>query len=146
MTYIHAVWITSALFFISIGGIEAATNNLTCYQCTKNANEECGEETLLPCPPVSDRCVTHITKDAKNGFSIKRECGLGPCGFNDDMMNRGLGLDGCDRSKDEYFCVFCCRDSGCNKSKAPLPVPSVTSLLAALSILLVNIQLVMSIV
>lgn len=46
---------------------------------------------------------------------MKKECGLGPCGFEDDMVNKGLGLaDQCDRSKDEYFCVFCCRESGCN--------------------------------
>jgi len=49
---------------------------------------------------------------------IKRECGLGPCAFEDDMATRGLGLDGCDRSKNDFFCVSCCRTPGCNKNTA----------------------------
>lgn len=37
--------------------------NLTCYQCKRKSNVECSPEELLPCSPVSDRCVTHISKD-----------------------------------------------------------------------------------
>jgi len=43
----------------------AGEGNLTCYQCTKYKNEECGSESLLPCPPSKDRCVTHISKDGE---------------------------------------------------------------------------------
>lgn len=104
---------------------------------------------MLPCPHISDRCVTHISKDgkyvqikrsnflirffsARKGFSIKRECGLGPCEFNDEMANKGLGFDKCDRSKDEYFCVFCCRESGCNKNNSLYTQPSLLLLLLSL--------------
>ncbi|XP_021927524.1 uncharacterized protein LOC110833576 [Zootermopsis nevadensis] len=108
--------------------------NLTCYQCTKYKNEECGSESLLPCPPSKDRCVTHISNDAQNGFSLKRECGLGPCGFEDTNVMRGLGMDTCDRSKDEYFCIFCCTQNGCNKAAGGINWPS-ASLLAAMAVL-----------
>ncbi|KAJ4434521.1 hypothetical protein ANN_23083 [Periplaneta americana] len=191
--------------------------NLTCYQCTKYKNEECGSESLLPCPPNKDRCVTHISKDARegprptsrllasrphaeaevddhptrmevsryswysqpdfptylrpvyvidvykltpsngpkersrrardltvasdnlsaiefrpaqNGFTLKRECGLGPCGFEDTNVKKGLGMDVCDRSKDEYFCVFCCTESGCNKAGVATIWPSIRLLTA----------------
>jgi hypothetical protein len=43
----------------------AGVGNLTCYQCIKYKNEECDSESLQPCPPSKDRCVTHITKDGK---------------------------------------------------------------------------------
>lgn len=111
--------------------------NFTCYQCKRKTNVECGEEDLLPCSPIYDRCVTHITKDSKiicliiyyndvnvisftgsGDFTIKRECGLAPCGFNDAMVDKGLGLDNCDRSKHEYSCILCCKGNGCNKSGA----------------------------
>lgn len=52
--------------FLSISGLcESTSGNLSCYQCLKKTNEECGKETLLPCPPISDRCVTHFVKDGK---------------------------------------------------------------------------------
>lgn len=52
--------------FLSISGFcESTSGNLSCYQCLKKTNEECGKETLLPCPPISDRCVTHFVKDGK---------------------------------------------------------------------------------
>ncbi|PSN52234.1 hypothetical protein C0J52_14701, partial [Blattella germanica] len=113
----------------------AVQTNLSCYQCTKYKNEECGIESLKPCPPNKDRCVTHIEKDATNGFTLKRECGLGPCGFEDTNVKRGLGMDGCDRSKDNYFCVFCCTESGCNKAGAGFIWPS-KRLLTAMAVLL----------
>ncbi|KAK6638182.1 hypothetical protein RUM44_008610 [Polyplax serrata] len=93
-------------------------HNLSCYQCIKSSSEECEPERLLPCPTVADRCVTHISRNADKGFQIKRECGLGPCGFEDDMVNRGLGMDGCDRTKEDYFCVFCCKTDGCNRNSS----------------------------
>lgn len=50
---------------------------------------------------------------------MKRECGLAPCGFDDEMVAKGLGMGGtCDRSKDEYFCFYCCSHDGCNKNVA----------------------------
>ena len=62
---------------------------------------------------------------------MKKECGLGPCGFEDDMVNKGLGLaDQCDTSKDEYFCVFCCKESGCNS--AGLLTPHLTVLFVSI--------------
>ncbi|CAH1375323.1 hypothetical protein MTP99_016792 [Tenebrio molitor] len=108
--------INSVLILLATSLISGESTNLTCYQCTRNTNTECDPHELLPCPSVSDRCVTHISKNDENGFSIKRECGLGPCGFDDDMVNKGLGFGNCDRSREEYFCILCCRDSGCNKS------------------------------
>lgn len=141
--------------------VTLGAHNLSCYQCIRYANEQCGNESLRACPPVSDRCVTHISKDGEylpafdprrpifsntlpifsedKGYVIKRECGLGPCGFEDDMVNKGLGLDGCDRSKDDYFCVSCCKTSGCNKNAAVTSMPdvrlaSVTSVTAAVFI------------
>ncbi|XP_063928017.1 uncharacterized protein LOC135141077 isoform X2 [Zophobas morio] len=108
--------------------ISQTSNNLSCYQCIRNTNTPCEPHELQPCPPVSDRCVTHISKNAEDGFSIKRECGLGPCGFDDDMVNKGLGFD-CDRSRAEYFCIFCCRDSGCNNSESVFAASSSTALL-----------------
>ncbi|XP_063225078.1 uncharacterized protein LOC134532530 isoform X2 [Bacillus rossius redtenbacheri] len=116
----------------------ARAANLTCYQCHRTTNEECGPESLLPCPASKDRCVTHISKDAQNGYTLKRECGLGPCGFEDAMMNRGLGLDGCDRSKDEYFCVFCCSVNGCNKDAGSAICPCALVLSACLLALLLR--------
>ncbi|GJQ69664.1 hypothetical protein Trydic_g18420 [Trypoxylus dichotomus] len=92
--------------------------NLTCYQCSRKTNVECTETDLLPCSPVYDRCVTHITKERSGDFRIRRECGLAPCGFNDAMVDRGLGFDKCDRSKHEYSCILCCKGNGCNKNAA----------------------------
>ncbi|GFG39597.1 hypothetical protein Cfor_03367, partial [Coptotermes formosanus] len=117
----------------------AGEANLTCYQCTRYKNEECGNESLLPCSPNKDRCVTHISNDAQNGFSLKRECGLGPCRFEDPSATRSLGMDGCDRSKDEYFCIFCCTESGCNKAGAGTVWPSV-SLLTAMAVLVLSVS------
>lgn len=105
-----------SLALLLLAAYVAGEGNLSCYQCMKTIAEPCPEDTLLPCPESKDRCVTHISKDATKGFVMKKECGLGPCGFSDDMVNKGLGLDQCDTSKDEYFCVFCCKESGCNNA------------------------------
>jgi len=128
------VYAPLALATFLLIGVTKCEKNLSCYQCTKKTAEPCDEASLLPCPTNRDRCVTHIYKDATNGFTLKRECGLGPCGFEDDMVNRGLGLDKCDTSKDEYFCVFCCRESGCNKDSATdLQIPVFTLLALTLT-------------
>ncbi|XP_030760942.1 uncharacterized protein LOC115886052 [Sitophilus oryzae] len=109
----HIVCVFVLLTFVY--GISAS--NLTCYQCIKNnENEECGPEYLLPCPSSSDRCVIHFTK-TKNSFVVKRECGLAPCAFDDEMAVRGLGMN-CDRSRKEYFCTSCCKENGCNRNSA----------------------------
>ncbi|GLH01067.1 Uncharacterized protein GBIM_07292 [Gryllus bimaculatus] len=48
------------------GAVSAlAESNLSCYQCVRHANEECGEEDLQLCPSNKDRCVTHISKDVQ---------------------------------------------------------------------------------
>ncbi|KAK4875232.1 hypothetical protein RN001_011654 [Aquatica leii] len=99
---------------------QTSSPNISCYQCIKHIDEECSKEDLKPCPAFSDRCVTHISKTADLGFTIKRECGLGPCGFDDLMTNKGLGMDTCDQSNDEYFCLFCCQENGCNHNSAVL--------------------------
>lgn len=49
---------------------------------------------------------------------MKRECGLGPCTFDDDMASKSLGWDNCDRSKNTYFCLLCCKGNGCNRNVA----------------------------
>jgi hypothetical protein len=77
---------------------------------------------------------------AQNGFTLKRECGLGPCGFEDTNVKRGLGMDVCDRSKATYFCVFCCTQSGCNKAGAAMVWPSVR-LLAATAAFVASVSL-----
>ncbi|KAK5644399.1 hypothetical protein RI129_005699 [Pyrocoelia pectoralis] len=116
-----------------------ASSNLSCYQCIKNEMYgKCDREDLKQCPPVSDRCVTHISKNVQNGFILKRECGLGPCQFDDVMTNKGLGMDICDRNNEEYFCVFCCKEDGCNQSNAVVFRVS-TKLLIGFTILLINI-------
>ncbi|XP_075218134.1 uncharacterized protein LOC142322929 [Lycorma delicatula] len=97
-------------------GARQKNESLICYQCVRHADIQCDPDELLPCPKSKDRCVTHIQKDEENPLTIKRECGLGPCDFGDEIMNRGLGLDICDRSKDKFFCIFCCTESGCNNS------------------------------
>ncbi|KAK7874263.1 hypothetical protein R5R35_006298 [Gryllus longicercus] len=112
------------LLCVAAAASALAESNLSCYQCVRHANEECGVEDLQLCPSNKDRCVTHISKDAQNGLVLKRECGLGPCSFEDNMMSRGLGLEGCDRSKEEYFCLFCCQYNGCNKDSSVSIVPS----------------------
>lgn len=97
----------------------APASNLSCYQCVRNKHEECDPAELLPCASKFDRCVTHIMKD-EDGFKIERQCGIGPCTFNDLMMEKtiGIGPDSCDRSRHNYFCLFCCRESGCNKNSS----------------------------
>jgi len=45
-------------------------------------------------------------------------------------------MDGCDRSKAEYFCVFCCKQSGCNKDGGGTLWPSVSLLTAMLVLVL----------
>ncbi|XP_014262399.1 uncharacterized protein LOC106674281 [Cimex lectularius] len=111
--------ITITLIPIIVAFVQEASGerNLSCYQCVKTTPEPCSEEELLPCPANKDRCVTHITKEPSKGYKIKRECGLYPCMFDDLMMNRGLGLDGCDMQKDELFCLFCCKENGCNSAR-----------------------------
>jgi hypothetical protein len=54
-------------------------------------------------------------------------------------VKRGLGMDICDRSKDEYFCVFCCTQSGCNKAGAGNIWPS-TKLLTTMAVLVVSVS------
>lgn len=81
----------------------------------------------------------YVAFSADQGFTIKRECGLGPCGFDDLMMNKGLGWNSCDRSSDEYFCVFCCKENGCNQSTAFLHKPSIILILALVIIVFLNI-------
>ncbi|XP_065174211.1 uncharacterized protein [Atheta coriaria] len=98
--------------------LDINAHNLSCYQCTRQANIECEPHELKQCPPTADRCVTHIMKDRQDGFKISRECGIGPCTFRDLMVIKGLGLDNCDRSRDEYFCILCCPENGCNKDHA----------------------------
>ncbi|XP_049858850.1 uncharacterized protein LOC126353795 [Schistocerca gregaria] len=136
------LWLLLPALFAGVA--DATEANLTCYQCVRQDYEECGNDTLLPCPPTKDRCVTHIAKDKEKGLVVKRECGLGPCGFDDSSMNRGLGLDGCDRSKDEFFCLSCCTTSGCNKSAARRPAasppPLLLSLLLAPPLLLTSLR------
>ncbi|XP_060527738.1 uncharacterized protein LOC132702896 [Cylas formicarius] len=123
------LWIISEICGISAG-------NLSCYQCTRDKNVECGNEDLKPCSSISDRCAIHISKSAKDGFSVKRECGLAPCGFDDEMVNRGLGLDNCDRSKEEYSCTYCCKQSGCNRNDSNGKIPSLTLIVFMLITLL----------
>ncbi|XP_017773304.1 PREDICTED: uncharacterized protein LOC108560293 [Nicrophorus vespilloides] len=86
----------------------------------------------------SDSRTTTRHRDT-DGFKIKRECGLGPCNFNDVMASKGLGLDTCDRSRKEYFCLFCCRESGCNKGSSSDVSSSPSNYLLILGVVLFSI-------
>ncbi|RZF40525.1 hypothetical protein LSTR_LSTR000404 [Laodelphax striatellus] len=111
---IFTVMFISAAAAAASSGTRNETKGLSCYQCVRHTEELCTPQDLRPCPKISDRCVTHIQKDENTGFTIKRECGLGPCQFDDEMVQKGLGLDRCDRTRKQYFCVHCCNESGCN--------------------------------
>lgn len=63
--YIQVSFSLSSYFSALLFSDSIKTENLTCYQCARKSNVECGEADLLPCSPVYDRCVTHITKDSK---------------------------------------------------------------------------------
>lgn len=52
------------------------------------------------------------------------------------MASKGLGWDNCDRSKDNYFCVLCCKGDGCNKNAAAILSTS-KFLIIALSLLVI---------
>lgn len=79
-------------------------------------SQYCAEYRLVFLSFVSDPNFS-----VERGFLLKRECGLGPCSFDDNMASRGLGWDGCDRTKDAFFCVSCCKGNGCNKSSSSSP-------------------------
>jgi hypothetical protein len=49
-------------------------------------------------------------------------------------------MDGCDRSKAEYFCLSCCTESGCNKAGAGAIWPSI-SLLTAMAVLALSVSI-----
>ncbi|XP_054271753.1 uncharacterized protein LOC128992283 [Macrosteles quadrilineatus] len=126
---------TIFVLWIAVLSISEA-HNLSCYQCVRTSNTQCGPEFLLPCPSNKDRCVTHITKDASTGYTLKRECGLGPCTFEDEAIHKGLGIFGdCDTSKEEFFCVSCCKTTGCNKDLATTLAPPTVSIAIAAAIL-----------
>lgn len=75
------------------------------------------------------------------GFKIKRECGLGPCNFDDSIVNNVLGLSSCDINKNS-FCLSCCRENGCNKNNSNRKkLPNLTLLLfIAITIAILNIR------
>lgn len=79
-----------------------------------------------------------ILFSAENGeFKLKRECGLGPCTFEDDMANKGLGwVNKCDRSKNSYFCLWCCKGNGCNKNAVSTAFASKSLIVTMLVIIL----------
>ncbi|CAG0902339.1 unnamed protein product [Darwinula stevensoni] len=96
-------------------GAARSKSNLTCYQCKVEKNEECGKEYLLPCLPANqpyDVCKTSVRKTAGKQETIEKECAIGPC----SLAQVGLKLDDhhCDRTREEYTCVYCCKENGCN--------------------------------
>ncbi|XP_071447452.1 uncharacterized protein [Hetaerina americana] len=100
--------------------------NFSCYQCAVTSlYEKCGPETLKPCAQTADRCVTHITRTSSSPLLIRRECGLGPCSFEEENSDATavLGMDPnhCDVNKPDVFCLFCCRGSGCNTAGPSSP-------------------------
>nr|XP_022920864.1 uncharacterized protein LOC111429233 [Onthophagus taurus] len=137
---IFGCFIVSIIYLsLLFNGSTVYGENLTCYQCTKNEDEKCELEFLLPCPAKFDRCAMHITKYASTGFQIKRECGLGPCDFNDLLMNNNLGMK-CDRSKQEYSCLSCCKGNGCNNNSDKRSKISWT--LFMMVVLMISLQIV----
>lgn len=58
-----------------------------------------------------------------DGFWIHKSCALGPCSLRDESQSSGLGLDNCDRSQDEYDCISCCRQDGCNTGSGAIYPP-----------------------
>ncbi|XP_076266423.1 uncharacterized protein LOC143200051 isoform X2 [Rhynchophorus ferrugineus] len=101
----------------------SSSSNLSCYQCVKPTEAECGLEDLKPCSSRYDRCAIHITKSKVTGLEVRRECGLAPCLFDDEMAAKGLGMN-CDRSKEDYMCTSCCKGNGCNKNNQSVTRPS----------------------
>ncbi|ENN82626.1 hypothetical protein YQE_001000, partial [Dendroctonus ponderosae] len=96
-------------------GTSAISNNLTCYQCTRHDLQNCDIRDLKACGSPFDRCAMHVSKNAQEGLVVKRECGLAPCSFDDELMASGLGMQ-CNPNSDSYSCTYCCKESGCNKS------------------------------
>lgn len=136
-----------------------SAQNISCYQCTRNTYAECFESELLPCETKHDRCVVSIKQDGneyirisllflyyyyycivlENGFELKRECGLGPCTFNDAMLDEKLKWNDCDRTKKSFFCFTCCKGNGCNKSGSDKKTPPAVLALTLTILLLLAI-------
>lgn len=53
------------------------------------------------------------------------------------MTRKGLGLGNCDRSKESYFCISCCKGNGCNKSGAAISTPKFFVVVASLLVIIV---------
>ncbi|XP_066261074.1 uncharacterized protein [Euwallacea similis] len=126
----------SSLLMLNCVIATAASDRLSCYQCKRYDDEECEARDLKPCGVTYDRCAIHVTKHAKEGLVVKRECGLAPCNFDDENMAKGLGMN-CDRSKDSYSCTSCCKTNGCNKNSADYKVALKSILIFALIIVFV---------
>ncbi|GAB6019036.1 hypothetical protein CHUAL_000664 [Chamberlinius hualienensis] len=108
-----------------------------CYQCQVRDNALCNDTFLTDCPHDQsyDRCITIVKKTASDGEWIVKKCALGPCSLRDDVSNKELGLDHCDRSKAEYDCRVCCRENGCNVNQSFTLKSSIISTLAIAIIL-----------
>ncbi|GFR33698.1 uncharacterized protein TNCT_551681 [Trichonephila clavata] len=112
--------------------IESSVERLKCYQCEVREAKLCTDEYLLPCPDnqAYDTCLTRIRKTKDDGVWIHKNCALAPCSLRDTSQSSGLGLDHCDRSQDEYDCVSCCKENGCNTGGGTACQPTIVSIIA----------------
>ncbi|XP_035214333.1 uncharacterized protein LOC118188092 [Stegodyphus dumicola] len=111
-----------------IFGAASAIEKRICYQCEVEDLALCTDEYLQPCPDnqAYDSCETRISKSKSKGFWIRKSCALGPCALRDASQSIGLGLDHCDRSKEEFDCFTCCKEDGCNTGDGALYRPMTT--------------------
>lgn len=117
----------SVIFLAYVHTALTLRNNLSCYICHAEDVSLCTEEDLRKCPDdqAYDSCMTVLKKNVHDGFVIEKSCALGPCRFDNPAIVESLGLSSsCDRSKEEYYCMDCCRTSGCNKDAASGTFPA----------------------
>ncbi|GFT74911.1 uncharacterized protein NPIL_228051 [Nephila pilipes] len=129
---VHFIYALDLVFLSFIFGAESSVEKLKCYQCEVRDSKLCNEDYLLPCPDnqAYDSCLTRIYKTKEDGVWIHKNCALAPCSLRDTSQASGLGLDHCDRSQDEYDCVSCCKENGCNTGGSSTCQPSIVSITA----------------
>ncbi|KAG8175268.1 hypothetical protein JTE90_023942 [Oedothorax gibbosus] len=105
-----------AFLLLLMFGVDSSVENMKCYQCEVRESSLCTDEYLQTCPDnqAYDSCLTRIYKTKDDGPWIHKSCALAPCTLRDQSQSSGLGLDYCDRSQNEYDCVSCCKENGCN--------------------------------
>ncbi|GIY26631.1 uncharacterized protein CDAR_593651 [Caerostris darwini] len=113
---------------------DSTVGDLKCYQCEVRESAQCTDKYLLPCPAnqAYDRCQTRIHKTKNDDAWIYKSCTLAPCSLRDESQTSGLGLNHCDRSQEEYDCVSCCKENGCNTGRGAMCRPTFTTIITAI--------------